>query len=308
MGHSLTTRTPNLLDFIKVFERWIVVSRVKAPPDNFGTIMPGKGTPRRASAASSTPATPKSTTPKRNGDIRTMFSRQSAQKKALSPDASPAPPAKRARRDGSVDQDDQGEGKEAKRSLTTAEDYETSPKKSPKSEPSPKKKPTGNRVLADLSNQEDKRDDKDSAELKASKAKLPETEENVPVADISKAKGKAKAPEEDEDEKKKERGAKRTKTEVATDDEAQPSTTNGLKGSAADDIKTEAVEESGEKTEEEAIKVEKKDKQTKRVAKRIKTRFAEDDDLQPSTSNGLSGSVADNVKTQGEESGEEAKK
>merc|ERR1712029_1248363 len=179
-----------------------------------------------------------------------------------------------------------------------------SPKKSPKSEPAPKKKPTGNRVLADLSNQEDKRDDKDSAELKASKAKLPETEENVPVADISKAKGKAK---EDEDEKKK-RGAKRTKTEVATDDEAQPSTTNGLKGSAADDIKTEAVEESGEKTEEEAIKVEKKDKQTKRVAKRIKTRFAEDDDLQPSTSNGLSGSVADNVKTQGEESGEEAKK
>merc|ERR1712029_1288625 len=293
-----TTRTPNLLDFIKVFERWIVVSRVKAPPDNFGTIMQGKGTPRRASAASSTPATPKSTTPKRNGDIRTMFSRQSAQKKALSPDASPAPPAKRARRDGSVDQDDQGEGKEAKRSLTTAEDYETSPKK----------RPTGNRVLADLSYQEDKRDDKDSAELKASKAKLPETEENVPVADISKAKGKAKAPEEDEDEKKKKRGAKRTKTEVATDDEAQPSTTNGLKGSAADDIKTEAVEESGEKTEEEAIKVEKKDKQTKRVAKRIKTRFAEDDDLQPSTSNGLSGSVADNVKTQGEESGEEAKK
>merc|ERR1712029_305289 len=83
-----------------------------------------------------------------------------------------------------------------------------SPKKSPKSEPSPKKKPTGNRVLADLSNQEDKRDDKDSAELKASKAKLPETEESVPVADISKAKGKAKAPEEDEDEKKKKRGAK----------------------------------------------------------------------------------------------------
>merc|ERR1712029_229424 len=199
------------------------------------------------------------------------------------PTPAPRPPAKRARRDGSVDQDDQGEGKEAKRSLTTAEDYETSPKKSPKSEPSPKKKPTGNRVLADLSNQEDKRDDKDSAELKASKAKLPETEENVPVADISKAKGKAKAPEEDEDEKKKKRGAKRTKTEVATDDEAQPSTTNGLKGSAADDIKTEAVEESGEKTEEEAIKVEKKDKQTKRVAKRIKTRFAEDDDLQPST-------------------------
>ena len=52
--------------------------------------MPGRGRPRRSSAATAA-------TPTRNGDIRAMFSRQSARKakKTVSPDASPAPAAKR---------------------------------------------------------------------------------------------------------------------------------------------------------------------------------------------------------------------
>ena len=55
--------------------------------------MPGRGRPKRASVSPG-PAT-------RNGDIRSMFSRQAALKNKSPPDASPSPAAKKARRDSS---------------------------------------------------------------------------------------------------------------------------------------------------------------------------------------------------------------
>ena len=167
----------------------------------------------------------------RNGDIRSMFSRQAAKKNKSPPPpdadaASPAPVAKRARRDATPEAFVDGVLKRERiksddilQSLLRQEDGETpeddeplrkSPKKEPRSTPKSATK-QGSRVLADLTNGKkdkcEKSDDKDRLKVKP-EAKASEASKS------SNSEAEAKVSEEEEDKKKNKLETEPTKTEV----------------------------------------------------------------------------------------------
>ena len=163
----------------------------------------------------------------RNGDIRSMFSRQAAKKNKSPPPpdadaASPAPVAKRARRDATPEAFVDGvlkmvhskpeDVERAKRPQATPEDDEPlpkSPKKEPRSTPKSATK-QGSRVLTDLTNGKkdkcEKSDDKDRLKVKP-EAKASEASKS------SNSEAEAKVSEE-EDKKKNKLETEPTKTEV----------------------------------------------------------------------------------------------
>ena len=159
----------------------------------------------------------------RNGDIRSMFSRQAAKKNKSPPPpdadaASPAPVAKRARRDATPEafvdgvlkkvHSNPGDVERAKRPQATPEDDEPlpkSPKKEPRSTPKSATK-QGSRVLADLTNG---KKDKCEKSLKVKpEAKVSEAGKS------SNSEAEAKVSEEEEDKKKNKVETEPTKTEV----------------------------------------------------------------------------------------------
>ena len=155
----------------------------------------------------------------RNGDIRSMFSRQAAKKNKSPPppDADAARPAKRAKRDATPEAFVDGvlkmvhskpeDGERAKRPQATPEDDEPlpkSPKKEPRSTPKSATK-QGSRVLADLTNGK-----KDKCE-KSLKVK-PEAKASE-ASKSSNSEAEAKVSEE-EDKKKNKLETEPNKTEV----------------------------------------------------------------------------------------------